>query len=349
MSDTSIVLKQFSDQALACEQLGSPFTAALCRQLAARLDERSHFGRRILEWPGDPYADNVALRAAGAFHALVRTGWEPSLQLVYPPQLVSDYTLGVAIRDTLTRHDQYLTQRLASPPQTNEVARSAILLGAMLAIAGITRQPLELFEIGASAGLNLLFDRYRYELGEGRAWGSPDAALAIACDWRGTPPPLDAPLTVIARHGCDLHPIDPELAADRERLLAYVWADQTHRMQRLETALQIAAGEHRHVDTADAATWLEEKLLVPPQPGVTRVLFHTIVWQYLSEDTRSRITALLQRLGREATAGTPLAHLSVEADANLARGARVDLTVWPAGETVTLGRADFHGRWTEWS
>ena len=218
---TERVLKQFADQAAACQQLGSPFTAKLCHVLAERLDVATRFGRRILEWPGDPYADNVALRACGALHALERTGWEPNLVEVYPPNDVSEHTLWVAIADVLSRHDHFLADRLSSPPQTNEVARSAIILGAMLRVAEAFRLPFEIYEIGASAGLNLAFDQYRYTLVGNRTWGRDYAPLTIDCQWKGfAQPPLNMQLAVVGRHGCDLNPIDPESPADRERLLS---------------------------------------------------------------------------------------------------------------------------------
>jgi hypothetical protein len=82
--------------------------------------------------------------------------------------------------------------------------------------------------------------------------------------------------------------------------------------------------------------------------GVCRVLFHTIVWQYLPAASKSRIDALLARLGAAATDDRPLARLSIEAD-ETPGSARIDLTLWPSGHTVTLGRGDFHGRWAEWT
>ena len=348
MYDAGRILRQFADQAVACETLGSPFTATLCRLLAARLDVSTRFGRRILEWPTDPYADNIALRATGALHALARSGWEPGLQSVYPPNAATEHTLWVAIADALGHHDNFLADRLSSAPQTNEVARSGLILGVMLHVASLTRLPLEIFEIGASAGLNLSFDQYGYELGEGRVWGAPDAPLTIDCPWRGGTPPLDAPLRVVGRHGCDLNPLDPNTPADRERLLSYVWADQAHRLQRVDAALKFAAARRQSVDRADAADWLEQRLGAPPKPGVVRVLIHTIVWQYLPAEVKARLDALLARTGAAATRDTPLARFAFEQDEVPGSG-RLSLTLWPTATTITLGRGDFHGRWAEWA
>lgn len=341
------VLQQFARQAASCEAMGSPFTAQLCRVLAAHLDRNTAFGQRILEWDGDPFDDNVALRACGGLHALARSGREPDLAALYPPHKATDHDLWVVIAELLTRNSVTLARRLSNPPQTNEVARSGIIIGGMLRIAEITRQPLEIFEIGASAGLNLGFDEYAYAFGGGRRWGSPEAPLTIETRWSGNAPPLDAPLSVLARHGCDLNPIDPSNRDDRERLLSYVWADQIHRVARLEAALELAGKEHRRVEQADAAEWLPRMLDVPQPPGVTRVLFHTVVWQYIPPAQREELEALIAKTGAAATRERPFAHLAVEGDGK--PEARIDLTVWPPGETVMLGRADFHGRWVDWA
>lgn len=347
MTETDQVLQQFASQAAACDELGSPFTARLCRLLERRLNVTSHFGRRILEWDGDPFSDNVALRACGAIHALARSGWEPNLTSTYPPNELNDNNLWDAISDALRHNDVFLTERLSSPPQTNEVARSGWILGAMLHLASMTRMPLEVFEVGASAGLNLAFDEYRYDFGEGRVWGDKNVPLTVECAWRGSTPPLDAPLAVVGRHGCDLRPVDPGDADDRARLVSYVWADQLHRMHRVEAALVHAAKHHRTVDRADAAEWLAEKLATPQLPGTTRVVMHTIVWDYLPEAARARIDRTLSTVGAGATSQRPFARVGVEPD-EVPGSARIDLTVWPDGSTVTLGRGDFHGRWAEW-
>jgi hypothetical protein len=346
VAQTDRVLEQFESQAKACDQMGSPFTARLCRILATRLDTRTRFGSRILEWEGDPFADNVALRACGALHALARSGWEPNVAAVYPPAQANDHALWIAIADALGHNDSFLTDRLSSAPQTNEVARSAIILGAMLHIANITKQPLEIFEIGASGGLNLNFDSYRYDLGGGLTWGPTDAPLTVASEWRGKCPPLDAPLKVLSRQGCDLQPIDAGNADDRQRLLSYVWADQPHRMQRTEAALNFAAAQRIKVDKADAVDWVAAKLTSPQAPGITRVLFHTIVWDYVPAASKARIEQTFTGVAARAKSERPFARLSVESD-ETPGSARVSLSLWP-GRTVTLGRADYHGRWAEW-
>jgi hypothetical protein len=78
-----------------------------------------------------------------------------------------------------------------------------------------------------------------------------------------------------------------------------------------------------------------------------RVILHTIVWPYLDAATRARITSAIAAAGESASPEAPLAWLGVEPDGT-AGSANIRLTVWPGAATVSLGRADFHGRWVQW-
>ena len=342
------VIDAFLQQAKASDSLGSPFTASLCRLLAGRLDHTTRFGHKILDWPGDPAADVLPLRACGALHALARSWKEPELKAAYPPAAFDADNLWMMIHDVLTRHDNWLAAFLDSPPQTNEVARSAVVLGAALHVAAMTRLPIELFEIGSSGGLNLRFDRYRYQLGNGRSWGDADSPLSIPSEWRGVLPPLSAKVNVVARAGCDRNPLDPASEADAERLLAYVWPDQTHRLARLQTALALCAADGIKVERMDAADWVEHGLARPPRQGAVRLLFHTIVWQYMPAEAKARIDAAIAKAAATATEETPIVRFGYEPGGK-GEGAALSLTLWPEARTIDLGRADFHGRWVEWA
>ncbi len=169
--------EHFRTQAGHCERLGSPFTALLCRTLAERLDATSAFGQRALSWPLQTLAgDLLALRCCGALHYHVRREPHSELAQVYPPHPAPDAdALWDAVRAAIAAHDAALTQFLDTPPQTNEVSRTGVLLGGLLHVAGRWRMPLSLMEIGASAGLNLNLDRFAYDLGHGRHWGDADS------------------------------------------------------------------------------------------------------------------------------------------------------------------------------
>jgi hypothetical protein len=339
------VRQHFRDQAEACLGLGSPFTAMLLQTAADRLDDSSAVGRRVLGWPGDPRADALALRFAGGLHALVLSGAAPALARVYPGGGVkTGAALWSEVADALERHEPALLRFLDSPPQTNEVARCAVLLGGFLAIARQTGRPLALLEIGASAGLNLHWDDYGYEIGKA-SWGPATAPLRLAPEWRGPLPAL-GPVEVRARQGCDRRPIDPSDAHDRLRLRAYVWADQEARLARLDAALEHVARHGTRVEQADAADWLEARLAARPA-GIATVLFHSIVWQYLPRVTQERIEAAIERTAAAATADAPLAWLRME-PAQQGNHTELRLTIGPGAREQVLANADFHGRWVSW-
>ncbi|MGP9822407.1 DUF2332 domain-containing protein [Salinarimonas sp. NSM] len=335
----------FLRQADACRDLGSPYNADLCAFLAQRLDGSTVFGRRIGSWEGDPGADALALRAAGALHALARTRRVPALTDAYPPAAFDAARLGDALAQALAREDTFLAGYLGSAPQTNEVKRSGAVLGALLVVARETGLPLSLLEIGASAGLNLGLERYGYALDVGAREGS--SHVLVRCAWRGAHPDPATLLAVADRAGCDRNPLDPGDPADRERLFSYIWPDQPERLATTAAALDVAAAAPWRVARADAADWLEARLASAPRPGVATVVFHTIVRQYLPAPVKARIEAALAEAAGRARAGAPLAHVAMEADET--RGsAALTLRLWPGGETRALGRADFHGRWVEW-
>jgi hypothetical protein len=256
-------------------------------------------------------------------------------------------TLWEAVRATIAAHDEKLTRFLDTPPQTNEVSRAGVLLGGLLLVAARWNLPLSLIEIGASAGLNLNFDRFGYDLGEGRLWGDAQSVVRIKTDWRGNSPPLDAPLKIAARLGNDQDPLSAAREDDRRRLIAYVWPDQADRLKRLQAALDIAAKYPVEIVKEDAAKFLTSCLARKAHDGVARVVFHTIVLQYATPETRAEIKQTLAAAGARATERAPLARFSMEHE-KPDQPATVRLTLWPGGEERIIGQCDSHGAWVEW-
>ncbi len=347
----------FLVQAQACDRLGSPFTAEICRVLAAGLDPENALERSVLEWRGDPspFADSVPLRLVGALHGLVRAGRAPRLAALYPPQpLAEPQRLLAAVRSTLREHPDFIRAFLDHPPQTNEVGRSAVLMAGWLQIAARTGHPLSLFELGASAGLNLIADRYAYRFGEipwrraaGPGTHEASAQATVTCDWSGPLPPLDAPLQIRARRGCDRHPLDVTDPAQRERLIAYVWADQRARLERLDAAIRVMQTEPVRIEACEAQDWLPSVLPLASEPYVTRVVFHSIFWSYLKPQAQAQIAAHLAMVGAAASAERPLAWLRLEL-AGRDEPAALKLTLWPGGADELLARAHPHGTWVRW-
>jgi hypothetical protein len=331
------VRQAFRQQAKACDALGSPLMERLMTGLAERLQPGDPVADRILGWQGDPSsnADSVPLRIAGGLHALILTDKARALAAAYASGDDPTDTALAMIR----QHPDFLLDWLTSPPQTNEVRRSAPLIAAAHWLTARFGLPLILSELGASAGLNLLWDHYALRSGD-QSFGPANPALILTPDWTG-PLPTPAPPTILDRRGVDLNPLDP--VTDHLRLLAYLWPDQPDRIARTRAAQDLAAQIRPQVDHADAADWLETRLSTPT-PNALHLVFHTVAWQYFPRATQTRALAAMARVG----ATTPLALLSMEAD-GLSPGAALTLTLWPGGETIPLGRADFHGRWVDWT
>lgn len=340
------IAAHFELQAKACDALGSPFTARICRATISVLDAGTETGRHILGWPGDPGADALSLRLAGGLHALVLSGTDKALAAAYPPNEVDDGRLRMTLAAVLQRHDATLLLSMASPPQTNEIGRSAMLLPGFLFIARKYGLPLAIREIGSSAGLNLNFDRFHYRYGP-LEWGDDGSPVRLSPEVRGNPPPLEGALSVASREGCDIAPVD---LADPARLLglrSYIWADQTARLERLDAAIRVAARFPNRIATADAAGFIK-KSLAERAPGQAFVLFHSIMWQYMPEATKSAIENSMREAGAEATDNSPLAWLRMEPLEPKARHATLSLTSWPGGQSGHLAYCDYHGRWIEW-
>lgn len=336
----------FARQAGWCEALGSPFTARLCTVLGRELRDDGAVARRVLGWAGNPDAlhDSVPLRLCGGLHGLVRAGRLPDLARLYPPNpLPDEEPLWSGVDAALRSAEADLLPWLDGPPQTNEVARSGVLAPGLATVAAETGMSLSLLELGASAGLNLLLDRYRCEAGT-RVYGDPASPVAMRPIWDGADPP-EAAFRIAERRGVDINSLDVSDAAQRARLLAYVWPDQAERLARLEAALALASRDPPAVDRGDASDWLASRL--GATPGIARVVYHSIAFQYFPAETRSRIEAGMAEAGAAATPEAPLAWLAYELGPEGGLPT-LRLRTWPDGRDRVLARADPHGRKVTW-
>ncbi len=330
-------------QAGWCRVLGSPFTGDVLETLANTLSRDTETGRRLLDWPGDADDDAISMRIGGAFHALARRGTEPALTALYATQAGDLAGLLPGIVET---HDGWLSTWLNRPPQTNEVMRSAALWPGLMEIARRFGPDMELLELGSSAGLNLNLDRFGYDLGGVRA-GDPASPVQIVPEWDGPPPAL-APVNIIARAGVDRDPVDLTDPAEVERLTAFVWVGMAERMARLEGALALARAHPPQVGKADLVDWLAARLALPQAAGVTRVVFHSIVFQYIPEQSRTRVEELLAEAGAKASAERPLARLQMEM-IDFGRAPELRLQCWPGGGAhETLAHVHPHGTKIGW-
>lgn len=339
--------------------MGSPFTAALLETAAERLTRDTAVGDTILSWKGEARDDALGLRFCAGLHWLALTKTDVELARFYADRkpLSGSPTSWEMIERVLTEQSPALMRFIERPPQTNEVGRSGVLFGGCMAIARWTGLPLSLREIGASAGLNLNWHRYGYRpTGIDLEWGDVEGPVLIAPTWEG-PAPLLTGIEVLDAKGCDLNPADlnavllsdsPEGPASDEanRLLSYIWPDQEARMERMRGALRIAAEDPPVVTASGAAEWLGKR--VPEQrEGCTQVVFHTVVWQYISAQQRRGIHEVMEQAAETASDTKPLAWLRMEPSA--AGGcAELRITLWPDGSDTHLADVCYHGRWIRW-
>lgn len=324
----------------------APATAAICRAMIALAQGDSACGRRIAAWPGDILADAMPLRLAGGLHHLHRTGAAPELGAVYHGIMADQPSIDRLVATVVERFDAALLPWLDGPPQTNEAGRSASFVAALHWLAERTTDAFEVNELGSSAGMNLLIDRYGYDLG-GVCSGPDDARCTIRPEWQGSPPP-DSPFRIARVRGCDIQPIDVRDPVAADRLMAYIWPEAQARFARMAAGIAMIHEQGIDLAQADAADWIAARLNEPQEDGVTRVLVHSIVWQYIPLARRAVIERAMVQAGARATANCPLAWIALETNHATFRH-ELNVRHWPGdGEPNLLGEAQAHGAWVRW-
>ena len=276
----------------------------------------------------------VGLRLMGSVHRLVlerRAGllaaYYPSVGGTYEPE-----GCWAAFRELLTAQPGPVREWLDRPPQTNEVGRAAALMGGLRSLGTVgSSLPVRLFEIGSSAGLNLLVDRFDF----------------VEDAWQGATPGGPPPV-IVERLGCDVMPIDARTTDGRLALTAYVWADQFDRHERLRAALACAAETDVEVRGQGAASFVSSLSVVT---GTLTVLWHSVMWQYLDRAEQREVDAQIDRLAASSTGEAPFAHLRMEPTRRTSGAEHEFLVVldeWPGGVRRILGVASAHGVPTTW-
>jgi hypothetical protein len=333
-------------QADHTERAGAPATARVIRGELAILDTDTGLARRMANWQGLSLEDAMPLRVAGGLHWLLLSGADRRLEPVYAGLMTDQPAIDAIVADLARQYDAPLMPWLDHPPQTNEVGRSASIVAGLLSLSPRLGPKFELNEIGASAGVNTMIERYFYDLG-GVHVGPPDSPMRIAPEWRG-PAPLAGKVEIVAIRGCDVQPVDLSDPAEALRLKAYVWPDAQERMGRIDAAVQLAAERPPRLERKDAAAFVGERLAAPQETGVTRAIYHSVMWMYLPGATRSAITAAIERAGDAASPEKPLAWIRLEPNRDTFRH-ELSIRCWPGGlEAVTLAEAHPHGAWVEW-
>jgi hypothetical protein len=305
------------------ERGGSKLYASLARSLADDPVVAGIVGDQDPRW-------EAPLRLFGAVHYLELAG---VVQYPWPK-----------LRGVLEANRDWIARFVAEHPiQTNEVQRCWGLLPGFLSVAD--GRPIDLIELGPSGGLNLYWDRYRYRYGE-REWGLPDAPLELAGEAEGGPPRelLDAQVEVRLRVGVERRPVDVTTDHGAHLLEAFVWADQTVRLERLRRAIEIAREDPPRLMEGDFVEVLPALLAERDLDALT-IVYHSAATIYLSDDDRSRIRRTLELEGRRGS----LAEVSYEVarDEPTYEGFALDVRSWP-GDERRLALLDGHANRLEW-
>ena len=341
--DLSARFRRHADALVRSER--SPLYIRLMRAAADDIDAGGVVAR-LFAGISTPPGSVPQLRLMGALHYVVLSGRAPSLAAFYPSaggDRPVDGVWPVAEAVMEERFDQ-VRERLDRTVQTNEPGRSAVLFAGLLWLTDRHRRPIRLLEVGASAGLNLLADRYSYAV-DGRVLGDPDSPLRFVDPWI-PPPPIDLQgtadaLRIVVRAGCDPSPLDPTHSDDQLTLLSYIWPDELHRIERMRAALSVAERAPIPIAARRGAEWLPEALATAGDGELT-VVWHSVMRQYVEPEEWAAIERALDNHPN-------VVRLSMEPTSS--QNARMQLTVHdPAGAPeIRLAVCDDHGLPIHWA
>ncbi|HEY8179805.1 MAG TPA: DUF2332 domain-containing protein [Candidatus Limnocylindria bacterium] len=294
---------------------GSPIYAAICARLA---DDRA-IGSLGLEAEAGFRTPLILLAAV---HHLLLSGVEHPLAAYYPSLAGADARpiddgLYPAFADLVVAHRKAVAELIATrTTQTNEARRTVLLVPPLGLIAEGAGAPIALLEVGASAGLNLLPDRYGFTIGAD-ASGDRASPVQIACAVEGDlrPPVPDAVPPIGWRAGLDLHPLDVRSPDTVAWLRALIWPEHLDRMAILEGAVAVAAADPPRLVEGDLALDLPELAAEAPA-GMRLVVTDTWVLAYVTPERRLDLVRALRRVAAER--GQPLWLVSCEGQAVLA-------------------------------
>ena len=347
--DIGSVPEAINWQARHCENAGAHGTAMVVRGLLALEESEAATARRIFGWSGLTLKDAMPLRINGGLHNLVLSGEDMRLSDVYDGRVRDQTVADALVREVVEMYDARLLPWLDGPPQTNEAGRSASLMAGLLWLAQHVEPRFEMLEIGSSAGINTMMDRYFFDLG-GVKKGPAAAIMRISPEWKGASPPATSP-EIISIRGCDVAPVDLQDPEAALKLKSYVWPEATERMGRIDAARALAKERAPDVAAQDAGTFVTQALAAPQQKGTTWVLFHSIVWQYVPADQQQAVRDAVTRASNNAVAERPFAWLSLETNRETFQHELV-VRYWDgcdaAGEKHLLANAHPHGAWVEW-
>lgn len=258
------------------------------------------------EAPSDQPSPNLLF---GAVHSLLLSGSRHRLTAFYPtccddPTDPAERDPFPAFRAFVFANESEIRRIVGSRRvQTNEVGRSAVLFPAFKHLVQTRAQaPLALVEIGTSAGLNLYWDRFRYEYAGYGTYGDRDSPVRIDSNVRGDadPPFWDAEPDIARRIGIDVNALDVTDPRDARWLRALVIPDHRRRFERLESAIGMVRQDPPRLVEGNALEILSDVLAAIPIDYDVCVFSTLVLYQF----TEDEVSALRELLRNEAARRT---------------------------------------------
>jgi hypothetical protein len=331
-------------QSRLCKKNGSPTYSAITDALVENLLSKKAAVEVLRADTRDVDGSALYLRYLGAVNRMAVADPTCPLRRFFP-SLGGQIDVGHVAEvffDVVAANRDTVAAGLATDIQTNEVGRAAPLSAALNHLTLTAGRQVSLLEIGASAGLNLWLDRYGVDAGQTR-WGPPDSPVQLTGHFiAGSPPP--GPFVVTERKGCDLNPLDLADPAVSNLLRSFIWPEHVRRLNRLNAA--IADAPPITVTAQDACGWLSGNLRELPA-GVITVVFHSILWPYLSAAERTGLREIMAEAGHRADCDHQLAWISLEPNEAYDT---IELTcrTWPGDKSEILAETNPHGEAVSW-
>ena len=337
------IIGSFEKQAVFCRERSAVATAILCEAAGAAIKGGGPLARLVENYRDHPWKSALPLRVAGAVRRLSALGRAPVFA-AHDAAPATALELVAALNDLADTEEAMFRTYIARPPQTNEAGRTAVLLSGFAVIAEATRLPLELYELGASGGLLLGFDRFRYDYGTFH-WGGEGPL--ITSRWRADAPSWPDAISIAGRFGCDRNPVDFSIPEQRAMMHSYIWPEQPERRALFEKAVEATQDLDIKLNEADALDWAEAKTQ-GSRLGVAQVFFHSVFATYLNDAQSARLETIMKTAGARATQEAPLAWLRFEpVDTGESFAFYLDLSLWPHDIHRRLATAHAHGEWVE--
>lgn len=344
---------QLAVEAAKARAFGKHLVSSILDSLSRSLVHAPRLAAMIEHWPGDLASAGAIFRLNAGVHALAWSGRFPVLHDIYrsadPSTIPDPFALDAALTAALVDGEPDLLRWLAGPTQTNEVARIAGLAAVLMELAAQRPMSCDLLELGSSAGLNLNIAHYDLHIGGLRA-GDPTGEVRVCPRWMGRAP-LPGALAIASAAGVDLSPLDVRLQDDVDRLHSYIWPGEHERSDRLQAAIALATRHPPRVEQGHAGSWLARRLVMPQRQGERRVVFHSMVAQYIPSAERGLIDELMAGAGSTASADAPLVRVGLEWNADRS-AVEVSVTQWDggphSGQPIIAARCHPYAEWFEW-